>query len=407
MHSNTDITPVKTVQLSSYAQTHASSSVINFGIGQPSASLLPLDMFREAAATRLIPTQDPFMLQYGSAKGFIGFREEIARLVAGTTSTKMVDSETLMVTAGNSQAISHAAMVFSKTNKRVFVEEPTYFLAHAIFRELGLDLEGIRTEKEGIDLDALEAKLASGDIPAFLYKIPFFHNPTGAVMSAERCKRLVALAQKYAFRVISDEPYNLLYLNGGGLPSLSSFDDSGIVVSFGSFSKIFAPGLRLGWAQSSKETIEKLSTIGAIRSGGGQNPVTAALVHTVLEQDMLLPHIDHLKNVLQARKTAMCSSLHKHCPDVKFIEPSGGYFVWLQLPDWVHTELLLKVAEARHGVAFTPGTRCSLGTLYNGNVGVLTGTAMTRCARLSFSFYSEDEICMGIQRLQSAITSLK
>ncbi|RMX65990.1 hypothetical protein KXD40_003137 [Peronospora effusa] len=77
------ITPVKTVQLSAYAQTHASSSVINFGIGQPSASLLPLDMFREAAATRLMPTQDPSMLQYGSAKGFIGFREEIARLVAG------------------------------------------------------------------------------------------------------------------------------------------------------------------------------------------------------------------------------------------------------------------------------------------------------------------------------------
>ncbi|RMX65989.1 hypothetical protein DD238_002816 [Peronospora effusa] len=287
----------------------------------------------------------------------------------------MVDLKTLMVTAGNQQAISHAAMVFSKTNKRVFVEEPTYFLAHAIFRELGLDLEGIRTEKEGIDLDALEAKLASGDIPAFLYTIPFFHNPTGAVMSAERCKRLVALAQKYAFRVISDEPYNLLHLNG--------------------------------WAQSSKKTIEKLSTIGTIRSGGGQNPVTAALVHTVLEQDMLLPHIDHLKSVLQARKNAMCSSLHKHCPNVKFIEPSGGYFVWLQLPDWVHTELLLKVAEARHGVAFTPGTRCSLGTLYDGNVGVLTGTAMTRCARLSFSFYSEDEIHMGIQRLQSAITSLK
>ncbi|CAI5719785.1 unnamed protein product [Peronospora destructor] len=405
MHSSPDVAPVRTVQLSAYAQTHASSSVINFGIGQPSPSLLPLDMFRAAAATRLTPTQDPSLLQYGSAKGFIGFREEIARLVAGTTSTKIVDPETLMVTAGNSQAISHAAMAFYKPNKRVFVEEPTYFLAHDIFRELGFDLEGIRTEKEGIDLDALEAKLASGNVPAFLYTIPFFHNPTGAVMSADRCKRLVALAQKYAFRVISDEPYNLLHLNGGGLPSLSSFDGSGLVVSFGSFSKILAPGLRLGWAQSSKDTIEKLSTVAALRSGGGQNPVTAALVHTVLEQDMLLPHIDHLKSVLRARKSAMCSSLHKHCPDVTFIEPFGGYFVWVQLPDEVHTDLLLKVAEARHGMAFTPGTRCSLRTLYGG--GTLTSGAMTRRARLSFAFYSKDEIRMGIQRLQSALASLK
>ena len=126
----------------------------------------------------------------------------------------------------------------------------------------------------------------------------------------------------------------------------------------------------------------------------------------MLEQDRLLPHIDHLKSVLRARKTAMCSSLHEYCPDVTFVEPSGGYFVWLQLPDGVHTDLLLKVAEARHGVAFTPGTRCSLGTLYDGNAGVLTSAAMTRCARLSYAFYNEIEIRMGIQRLQSALTSL-
>lgn len=92
----------------------------------------------------------------------------------------------------------------------------------------------------------LEDKLAGGDVPAFLYTIPFFHNPTGAVMLPDRCKRLVALAQKYQFRIISDEPYNLLHLDGGALPSLASYDDSGLVVSLGSFSKILAPGLRLG-----------------------------------------------------------------------------------------------------------------------------------------------------------------
>ncbi|KAH7484544.1 hypothetical protein PRIC1_003855 [Phytophthora ramorum] len=404
MHSNRDLAPVKTVQSSAYAQTHASSSVINFGIGQPSPSLLPLDVLRSAAMDRLKPTQDPVVLQYGAAKGFVGFREEIAKVLAGAES---VDLETLMVTAGNSQAISHAAMVFSKTSKRVFVEEPTYFLAHGIFRELGLDMKGIHAGEGGIDLDVLEDKLAAGDVPAFLYTIPFFHNPTGAVMSPDRCKRLVALAQKYGFRIISDEPYNLLHLDGGALPSLASYDDSGLVVSLGSFSKILAPGLRLGWAQSSTDTIQALSTIGALRSGGGQNPVTAALVHTVLEQDQLLPHIEHLKSVFRCRRAAMCSSLREHCPDVAFVEPSGGYFVWLHLPDGVHTEVLLEEATTHHGVAFTPGTRCSLGTLYgDGDDGVSTGSAMTRCARLSFAFYNENEIRMGVQRLHSALTSL-
>ncbi|KAE9022998.1 hypothetical protein PF005_g5468 [Phytophthora fragariae] len=367
LHSRSDLPPVKSVQSSPYAQTHTTSSVINFGLGQPSASLLPLDAFHDAAIARFKPTQDPLVLQYGAARGFIGFREEIAKLVAGANA---VDPETLMVTAGNSQAISHAAMVFSKTNKRVFVEEPTYFLAHDIFRELGLELKGIHAGEDGIDLDVLEDRLAAGDVPAFLYTIPFFHNPTGAMMSPERCKRLVALAQN--------------------------------------FSKILAPGLRLGWAQSSKDTIETLSTIAALRSGGGQNPVTAALVHSVLEQDLLLPHIDHLKSVFRARKDAMCDALREYCPEVAFTEPTGGYFVWLHLPDGVNADVLLKESVARHGVAFTPGTRCSLGTLYgDGDGGVPSSEAMMRCARISFAFYDEVEIRTGVQRLRNALDSLK
>ena len=128
----------------------------------------------------------------------------------------------------------------------------------------------------------------------------------------------------------------------------------------------------------------------------------------VLEQGRLIPHVDHLRRVLRSRKTAMCAALRAHCPDVAFTEPSGGYFVWLQFPEGVHTDLLLKEAEARHGVAFTPGTRCSLKTASGDGAGEsVMNTAVTRCARLSFAFYSEDEIRVGIQRLQSALASLE
>ncbi|RLN84714.1 hypothetical protein BBJ28_00002579 [Nothophytophthora sp. Chile5] len=327
------------------------------------------------------------------------------------TQADPIDPEALMVTAGNSQAISHAAMALTRSNKRVFVEEPTYFLAHDIFRELGLDLRGIHVGKQGIDhcaaiqLDVLEEQLIAGNVPAFLYTIPFFHNPTGAVLAADRCKRLVALAQEYGFHIISDEPYNLLSLDGDSLPSLASYDNSGLVISLGSFSKILAPGLRLGWAQSSKETIQTLSAIGPLRSGGGQNPVTAALVHSVLEQNLLLPHVDSLKRVFQARKATMCAALRELCPQGEFAEPIGGYFVWLQLPDGVEANALLEEAQVHHGVAFTPGSRCSLGALYgdgDGGVPAVNG-ALTRCVRLSFAFYDEDEIRTGIQRLQSAL----
>ncbi|KAI9911991.1 hypothetical protein PsorP6_009570 [Peronosclerospora sorghi] len=268
--SNTNMYPIKTVQSSAYAQTHTNSSIMNLGLGQPSASLLPLNMFRSAAMARFSENQDPVMLQYGAAKGLIGFRQEIAKFVAGkqqyivvvgTTLVQLTPRtpDTFMVAAGNSQSISHAAMTFSKTKKLVFVEEPTYFLAHDIFRELGLDLEGIYAGKDGIDIYSLffcgtksqwwwliNGALMRDYVPAFLYTIPFSYNPTGAVLSSNLCKRLVGLQQNYGFHIISDEPYNLLHMNGSALPPLASYDDSGLVVSLESFSKILVPGLLLG-----------------------------------------------------------------------------------------------------------------------------------------------------------------
>jgi hypothetical protein len=137
-------------------------------------------------------------------------------------------------------------------------------------------------------IETLEQKLQSGNVPSVFYTIPTFHNPTGAVLSSEKCRKLVHLAQKYDFHIVSDEPYNLLDLNDSApapsqkFPSLSSFDvkKTGRVISLGSFSKILAPGLRLGWAHSSPETIRKIATSGVFRSGGGCNPLTAGIVHS-------------------------------------------------------------------------------------------------------------------------------
>ncbi|KAI9917604.1 hypothetical protein PsorP6_012754 [Peronosclerospora sorghi] len=170
------MSPIKTVQSLAYAQTHTNSSIIYFGLGQPPASLLPLNMFRSAAMARFSENQVPVMLQYGAAKGFIVFRQEIAKLVADTCSINEMHPDTFKVTAGNSQAISHAAMTFSKTKKL-----------------LVLDLERIYAGKNAIDLDSLEERLMRGDFPAFLHTIPFFHNPKGAVLSSSRCKRHVVL----------------------------------------------------------------------------------------------------------------------------------------------------------------------------------------------------------------------
>lgn len=283
-----------------------------------------------------------------------------------------------------------------------FVEQPTYFLAFDIFRELGLDLQSVPVDHHGLDVDALENKLRSGDVPSFVYTNPFYHNPTGAVLPSDRCKRLVQLAEKFDFSIISDEPYNLLGFGGWKHRSLASYDSSGRVISLGSFSKILAPGLRLGWAESSPETIDRLASLGTIRSGGGQNPVTASLVHSILDAGHLTPHISTLTRTFARRKQAMCNALLKAVPDCSFSEPDGGYFVWVKLPTRVSADDLYNEAVAKHGVAFTPGSRCALAP-----AAMQSRASPSQHIRLSFAFYDEDEIQEGIHRLAAAISALK
>ncbi|DBA03512.1 TPA: hypothetical protein N0F65_011413 [Lagenidium giganteum] len=396
-----------TVQSSPYAQTHTTADTINFGIGQPSGSLLPLKLFQDASLHRFQPDQDPAVLQYGAGSGFAGFRRDLAAFLTENCG-ESVEADNLMITAGNSQAISHAAMVFSQSNKRVFVEQPTYFLSFELFRELGLEISSVQVDAHGLDVDHLEQRLRAGDVPAFVYTIPFFHNPTGAVLPPERCVKLVALARQYGFHVISDEPYNLLAFDDRAYPSLASYDrsHSGRILSLGSFSKILAPGLRLGWAHSSSDTIKRLASIGAIKSGGGQNAVTAALVHSVLEAAQLKPHVRHLQRVLHERRRVLCDSLRAECPGCEFHEPAGGYFVWLRLPRGLDAEGLLATAQ-QHGVAFTPGSNCLLDNAAcaadGGDVMAQQRHELRQHCRLSFAFYSTDEIQAGIRLLGAAI----
>ncbi|KAI9910550.1 hypothetical protein PsorP6_010688 [Peronosclerospora sorghi] len=352
-------------------------------------------MFSSVAMDRFSKKQDPVILQYGAAKGFTGFRQEVAKFVAVlyTCSINATHPDTFMVTTGNSQAISHSAMTFSKTKKLVFVEEPTYFLNHGIFRELGLNLEGIYSRKDGIDLDSLEERLMRGDVPAFLYTIQFFHNPTGAVLSSDRCKRLVGLAQNYGFHIISDEPYKLYHINGSAVPPLASYDDSELVVSLGSFSKILAPGLCLGWAQTSEKRSKSCRQLVFF---------VVVVVKILSLQHSFIACVSSSQGC-HVRCSAQILSgrdVYRAVWRIFF-----GYFVWLRLLDGIHTDLLLKEAATRHSVMFTPATRCSL---YSGcDNDMRTSSRLLQWVRFSFAFYSEDEIRIGIEQFQKSLTSLK
>jgi DNA-binding transcriptional MocR family regulator len=181
---------------------------INFGVGQPSADLLPVDLVRQASESFFTAAQ-PFDLNYGVPRGDQRFLDSLADFLTryyGSATTP----ESLFVTGGNSQAMSLVSTVFAKPGDTVFVEEPSYFLAFRIFRDHDLNIIGIPMDDDGPNLEALEQALTE-HTPAFFYTIPSYHNPTGLCSSASRRQEVVALAQKHEFLVVADEPYQLLH----------------------------------------------------------------------------------------------------------------------------------------------------------------------------------------------------
>ena len=201
------------------------------------------------------------------------------------------------MTAGASQALDLICTLYTQPGDVVFVEEPSYFLALRIFADHRLRVVGVPTDAEGLRIDALE-ELLRQQRPAFLYTIPTHQNPAGFTLPLARRRRLVELAQQHGFLVVADEVYHLLSYGAPPPPPLASWAATGAVLALGSFSKILAPGLRLGWLQAAPEHIHRLVTSGLLDSGGGLNPFTSGLVRVALERGWQEEHLGRLRRRL-------------------------------------------------------------------------------------------------------------
>ena len=236
--------------------------VIDLGWGHPSPRLIPIDAMRQAA-DRIFArgTTEPF--QYGAAQGYGPFLEALAGFLSGQPSYGMsVDPCRLFLVAGASQGLDLACTLFAREGDTVLVEEPTYFVVEGILRTHRLDVRGVPTDEDGLDVDALEEMLEAGLVrPRLVYTIPSYHSPTGSVLPEERRRRLVDLAHRYGFLVLADEVYHLLHFGDSPARPVIAFDDGpdGRTVSFGSFSKILSPGLRVGWIQAAPSIVARFA----------------------------------------------------------------------------------------------------------------------------------------------------
>jgi len=361
---------------------------INFSVGQPSADLLPLKLL-QGACERFFAGAQPLELNYGERQGDTRFRAVLAAFLRDAGGGA-VDPQSLMLTGGISQALDFACSRFTRPGDTVFVEEPSYPYAFPIFRDHGLKIVGIPLDGDGMDLAECERQLAAHR-PKLLYTIPSYNNPTGQTLSQERRERLLELSRKHGFIIAADEVYQSLYHGAPPPASFGTFIGRGNVLSFGSFSKILAPGLRLGWIQANAELMRTLTASGVLVSGGNFNHFTSHIVRQLLENGELAPFVARLRASYAERAAAMDTALRQYLGGVvTWQKPLGGYFFWLELPAGVDAGSLQDAARAA-GTGFLPGATCS------------TVGGLKYCLRLSFAHYTVPDIHEGIARLARAL----
>jgi 2-aminoadipate transaminase len=354
----------------------------------PSADLLPVDDLREAAA-KALRDEPALALSYGGGAGHPGLRAWIAERHA-------VAVEEVVCTNGSLEAFALVAdlLLAGSASRRVLVEAPTYDRSILILQRLGAEVVGVTVDEDGIDVDALERSLSDG-VPAFVYVIPNFQNPSGATLSAGRRTRLVELAGRHGFTIVEDDPYGLLRWRGESLPSLLSLARrAGVaVVSLSSFTKTVAPGLRVGYALSSPEHAAAL-TRRANDTYISPGMLAEATLAAYCAAGRFEPGVARARAALAARCGAMAAAVRAHFPSgARFVEPSGGYFLWVDLPDAYDTSALLAPATAE-GVPYVRGA-----DFYADDGG---GHSL----RLAFSAVSEDAIGEGIARLGGVLAAV-
>ena len=295
-------------------------------------------------------------LQYGATEGLLELRQLLARQAAAEGLA--LTPEHLMLTQGSQQAMDLAAAAFLDPGDVAIVGCPTYVGGTGAFATVGAELVGVPVDAEGIDPDALHKRLralAARKRPArLLYVIPNFQNPDGSMMPLERRRALVDLAERYDFVIVEDDPYGALRFEGEELPSLAALDTAGRVILARSFSKTVSPGLRLAWVAAAPEVVRRLGVVKQYRDCCSGN-LSQQVVLGFLKRGLFEPYLARLRGHYRAKRDRMLAALDRHFPaTARWNRATGGFFVWITLPDGLDGEELLQAALKRM-VAFVPG----------------------------------------------------
>jgi 2-aminoadipate transaminase len=368
-------------------------TTISFESGHAFPDLLP-DLM--SAAERALSRFRAETLQYGPRMGLPGLRTWIAEYSA--QDGVPISRDNVLVTNGAKQAIELVCRLLLDEGDSIVVTAPTYFTAIPIFKSFGVTFIEIGQDLEGMDVRQLADQLAQlkregKPLPKFIYDVPDFHNPTGITMSHARRKALVELATREKIFLVEDSPYRRIRFDGEHVASLKSLDKNNLVFQIGTFSKLMAPGLRIGWVSTSPEMIARLTQL---KADSGSCPLTQRIILEFCTAGQLDAHTARVQKIYRAHRDKMIECLRDELPEVSVDVPSGGYYLWLALPSDTDGDELAKRASAA-GVSVLAPTRCYARS---------DAGHPKNHVRAAFTHATPEEIEEGVRRIATAFRSM-
>lgn len=369
-------------------------NIISFAGGLPAPESFPIEQLKEI--TMDVLTQDGTqVLQYGATEGDPLLREQLVKMYVESGHKVTVDN--LIITTASQQALDLIAKVFVSPGDKVIVGLPSYLGGLSAFNSYGADMVGIPLDDKGMSADLLGKKLAelkaANDMPKFIYIIPDFQNPAGITMPESRRLEILELAHKYDVLILEDSPYRELRFEGKDQRTMYQLDGTEQVMLLGTFSKIFAPGFRIGWVLGNKDILDKI-VVAKQATDLCTPPFTQRIAARYLERGYLKENVKHIIELYRAKKDVMMDALEKYMPkEVTWTRAEGGLFTLLTLPTYINTDELIKVAIATENVAFVAGS-----SFYCDDSGKNT-------MRLNFSYASKEKNLEGVKRLARVITN--
>ncbi len=366
--------------------------VISFAGGLPDPSVFMVDEISRIAA-EVIKLHGDKALQYAPTKGVTVFRDTLTKFLA-SHGVSVKSSDDVIVTTGSQEALYLASKILVNKSDVIVVEEPTYLAALNVFRELEARLEPIEIDDEGMRVDILEDRIKrledEGARVKLVYVNPTCQNPSGTTMSMDRRRYLLELASKHDFLILEDDPYGYFTFEGGRVEPLKSLDSEGRVIYLGTFSKILAPGLRIGWALGPRELIDVIE-LAKQSVDLHSSTLSQYIAMEAIKRGIVDATIERARSLYKVKRDFMLQELEQELVELAtWTRPIGGLFIFLTLKHRVDTKkLLIKAIEK--GVAYVPGG------------GFFVRKDGSNTMRLNFSYPTIPQIREGVRRLALTI----